>query len=63
LSWREKCTKNAIPHDEDAAKVLVDAIAINTMMNAVVTRSVEDIFQRSDSVNHLQIVAHSFNCK
>jgi len=47
-------TKDAIPNDEYTTKVLVDAVTINSVVNSMVTRGVENVLQWTYLVNHLQ---------
>ena len=46
-------TKETIPDDKDASKVLVDAIAVDTVVNSMVTGCIQNIFQRSYLTNRL----------
>ena len=47
-------TKESVPDDEDAGVVLVDTVAVPAVMDAVMTRRVEDPLQRPQLVYHLQ---------
>jgi len=46
-------TKQVVPDDEDTAKVLVDAVAVNTMMDSMVTGRAQNVFQWTYLVNYL----------
>jgi len=47
-------TKHAIPNNEHAGKVFVDAVTVNTMVNSMVTWRVQDVFQQTYLANCLQ---------
>jgi len=46
-------TKQTIPDDEDTAKVLVDAVAVDAVVYSVVTWCVQNVFQRTYLANCL----------
>ena len=50
----KRLTKEPIPNDQDASIVLVDAVAVPAVVDAVMTRRVEDPLQRPQLVYHLQ---------
>ena len=48
-------TKESIPDDKNAGEILVDTVTVDTVVNSMVTRSVQDVFQRTNFVDSLHI--------
>ena len=53
MKGQYKRTKDAIPDDEYATEVLVDAVTVDSVVNSMVTRGVENVLQWTYLVNHL----------
>ena len=51
----ETFTENSIPNYKNASIVLIDAVRVSTVMNPVVTRSVQNVLERSYVVDGVRV--------